>query len=104
MKYDYICQKCQKVFEIEKKLTDPPPSQCPHCRSKKIERHFSSDSMPAILYPNRPPWTYREALKYKTARWNGGPLTKIDPKKHGDLGSWNSPGEVVPEKKKGKRK
>ena len=103
MLYDYECQKCGLVFEIEKSIVDPAPSNCPRCMGNRVERHFSPADVPTVLYPNRPPWTYNDAKRYKNARWCGGPLTKIDPSKHGDLGAWNSPGEVIPEKKKKKK-
>lgn len=94
MLYDYVCKECGEEFEVSKKMSDPHPSSCPLCGGKNPERLFRQ--APALFYRDRPPWTYKEALKYKTARWNGGPRTKIDPSKHGDLGSWNSPGEIVP--------
>lgn len=103
-RYDYKCSKCDVVFEVEKSMSASAPSKCPACGKKEVERVFLPDGSPSVVYTNRPPWTYAEAKKYKTARWNGGPLVKIDPSKHGDIGSWNCPGEVVPEnKKKGKR-
>lgn len=95
MKYDFCCQGCQFVWEIEKKMSDPGPSKCPECGSKDIERHYGSSDSPPILYANRPPWTYKECLKYKDCKFNDGPRTKIDPNKHGDLGAWNSPGLIV---------
>lgn len=98
--YDFKCKKCDEVFEFQKKMTDPDPKKCKICGYGKIERVYTS---PNVTYPNRPPWTYKEAKKYKTAKWNDGPTVKIDPNKHGDLASWNSPGEVVP-KPKPKRK
>jgi len=93
MRYDYRCEKCG-VFEVEKKMADPAPEECPQCGGR-VERHFGTDAAPMIMYANRPPWTYKEALKYKEAGFKGGPKFKIDPNKHGDIGSWNSPGELV---------
>lgn len=98
-KYDYICKKCGNIFEIEKSMSSPSPEKCIICEEGGcIERCYS---VPSIGYGNdRPIWTYKEALKYKTARHNGGPLIKIDPNKHGDRGAWHCPGEVVKENKK----
>lgn len=88
-------------------MTDDGPSKCPKCRSKNIDRDFSADAV-NIVYTNRPPWTYKEALKFKDCRIGDGPRFKIDPNKHGDRGSWHSPGDVLPfnkeDIKKAKRK
>lgn len=104
-RYDYICvKKCKKVFEVEKRMSDPDPAFCPHCKGKAPERYFGKDAVPSVAYGDRPPWTYKEAKKYKTAKWKGMEF-KIDPSKHGDIASANSPGEVVkPKPKKGKKK
>jgi putative FmdB family regulatory protein len=102
MRYDYKCLKCKKLFEVEKRITEPDPESCPHCKSKKIERYFCPENLPGVLYTDRPPWTYKEARKYKTAKYKGREF-KIDPSKHGDIGSWNSPGELVKPTKKKKR-
>jgi putative FmdB family regulatory protein len=89
MRYDYFCPKCG-IIELEKRMSDPEFKKCPVCGSE-VARHYG---IPGILYADRPPWTYKEARKYKTAKWKGRE-TKIDPAKHGDIGSWNSPGELV---------
>lgn len=104
-KYDWQCNKCGWIWEIEKILmSSPDPKKCPSCRSGKIERYFCPSGIPSMAYGDRPPWTYNEAKKYKTAKWKGKEF-KIDPRKHGDIGSANSPGElVVPKPKKRKIK
>jgi len=94
MRYDYACTQCGHEFEVVKAMSAPGPSECPKCGAKSPERLFRE--APPLVYRDRPPWTYKEALKYKTCRWNDGPRMKIDPSKHGDVGSWNSPGEVIP--------
>jgi len=91
MLYDYSCPKCGDL-ELEKRMSDPDPI-CPECGSV-LERRYGAGTTPGILYSDRPPWTYRQAKGYKTAKWKGKEF-KIDPRKHGDLGSWNSPGELV---------
>lgn len=98
MRYDYECRKCEIVFEIEKRMSDPAPS-CPKCGGE-TERHFGPEDSPPLIYAGRPVWTYNDAKKYKQCSMDGGPVTKIDPGKHGDLGSWHSPGPIV---KKGKK-
>lgn len=91
--YDYKCSNCEQCFEIQKSIKDPPPSGCPFCdKSGHIERVFAPVN---ITYADRPPWTYNDFVKYKTCSHNGGPRTKIDPGKHGDLAAWNSPGELA---------
>lgn len=30
-KYDYSCEYCERVFEIEKKISDPDPQKCEEC-------------------------------------------------------------------------
>lgn len=99
MRYDYRCNKCEVVFEVEKSMSAPGPKSCPKCRGRKVERYFGNEA-PAMIYANRPPWTYKEALKFKTCSHNGGPTFKIDPAKHGDVGAWHSPGELAPKKAK----
>ena len=101
MRYDFFCAKCKKVIEIEKRMSESNPIACPICKSNKFTRHFGS--APAVIYANRPIWTYNDCKKYKTFRQNGGPLQKVDPGKHGDLGAWNTDAERAPEKKKKKR-
>jgi putative FmdB family regulatory protein len=93
-KYDYKCLKCKEIFEVEKTMSADGPKKCLLCGAKSPERHFSE--APPRYYRDRPPWTYPEAKKYKTCRWNDGPRMKIDPSKHGDIGSWNSFGEILP--------
>jgi putative FmdB family regulatory protein len=90
MRYDYKCEKCG-VFEVVKRMSDPDPKACPTCGGVIVRVYEASP----ILYANRPPWTYKESLKYKTCSHNGGPKFNIDPSKHGDIGAWNSPGELA---------
>ena len=97
MRYDYSCPKCG-LLELEKKMSDPEFEKCPDCGSK-LERRYGAGGTPGILYTDRPPWTYPEARKYKTAKFKGRE-TRIDPRKHGDLGSWNSPGELIKKERK----
>jgi putative FmdB family regulatory protein len=36
--YEYECKKCNKVFEVQQKISDEPLKECPECHSpvKKI--------------------------------------------------------------------
>jgi len=101
MLYEYKCQRCSKFIEIEKSIKEPHPTKCPFCHKKALERHFASGSSPAIHYAGRPGWTYNDIKRYKNMRIDGGQTLKIDPGKHGDLGSWNCNAEPdVSDKKK----
>jgi putative FmdB family regulatory protein len=31
--YEYECQECQKVFEVQQKIADKPLSDCPECQA-----------------------------------------------------------------------
>lgn len=102
MLYEYKCSKCSKIIELEKSIKDDHPTECPHCKKQGLERHFSSESNPVVLYPGRPIWTYKEVKKFKQMSKDGGPAYKVDPSKHGDLGAWHSGAELAPPKKKKK--
>ena len=39
--YDYECQTCMKPFEVEARMSDPPPGSCPHCQGKSLRRCIS---------------------------------------------------------------
>ena len=84
--YDFHCFKCNVIFEVTKKMMDPNPEKCPACSSKKIERYYPGN-VPNFAIGNRPIWTYNDAKKYKTCSTGGKNKKKIDPSKHGDLGS-----------------
>lgn len=43
MTYDYGCEKCQKTFEIEQKITEEPLTECPECKGT-IKRLISKTS------------------------------------------------------------
>ena len=32
MLYEYRCHECTHQFEVQAKLADPPPSECPQCK------------------------------------------------------------------------
>jgi len=31
--YEYECQRCEKVFEVQQRITDAPLSNCPECNA-----------------------------------------------------------------------
>lgn len=31
--YEYECQECDKVFEVQQKIADKPLSECPECKA-----------------------------------------------------------------------
>ena len=42
--YEYLCDKCEREFEVEQRITDEPIRSCPHCRSRKVRRLISQTS------------------------------------------------------------
>lgn len=40
--YDFQCEECGKVFEVERSMTDTSKETCPKCGSKKTVKVFSS--------------------------------------------------------------
>ncbi|MBN1655438.1 MAG: zinc ribbon domain-containing protein [Deltaproteobacteria bacterium] len=36
--YTYMCDNCNREFEIEQRISDPPLERCPKCRKKKAHR------------------------------------------------------------------
>jgi len=42
--YEYKCKKCEAVFEVLLKSTEPEPGKCEECGSKRIGRVMSQTS------------------------------------------------------------
>ena len=42
--YDYYCEKCEREFEVEQRITDAPIKTCRHCRSRRVKRLISQTS------------------------------------------------------------
>jgi putative FmdB family regulatory protein len=42
--YEYACEKCEREFEVEQRITEDPLKTCPHCRSRKVKRLISQTS------------------------------------------------------------
>lgn len=42
--YEYACDKCEREFEVEQRITDAPLKACPSCRSRKVRRLISRTS------------------------------------------------------------
>jgi putative FmdB family regulatory protein len=42
--YEYFCEKCDREFEREQRISDPPLKTCPECRSRKITKLISRTS------------------------------------------------------------
>ena len=42
--YEYVCPGCRKTFEVVRPITEygKKAVACPKCRSKKVERRWSS--------------------------------------------------------------
>ena len=39
--YEYYCSNCNRILEIEQKITDDPLTQCPECGSTAFKRLIS---------------------------------------------------------------
>jgi putative FmdB family regulatory protein len=39
--YEYECDNCHEVFEINQKATDPAPAECPACGKGPLEKIIS---------------------------------------------------------------
>ncbi|MBS1984383.1 MAG: zinc ribbon domain-containing protein [Bdellovibrionales bacterium] len=44
MIYEYKCEDCGKVHEVWAKMSDPAPTECPFCKSAKLEKVISATS------------------------------------------------------------
>jgi putative FmdB family regulatory protein len=42
--YEYLCEKCEREFEVEQRITADPLKTCPHCRSRRIKKLISQTS------------------------------------------------------------
>lgn len=42
--YDYACEKCEREFEVEQRITEEPLKTCPQCKSRKVKRLISQTS------------------------------------------------------------
>jgi putative FmdB family regulatory protein len=42
--YDYACEKCEREFEVEQRITEEPLKTCPKCKSRKVKRLISQTS------------------------------------------------------------
>lgn len=40
-KYDYVCDKCGKSFEIELSYNNDQKVRCPNCKSKKVRKKIT---------------------------------------------------------------
>ena len=39
--YDYYCEKCEREFEVEQRITEDPIKTCRLCRSRRVKRLIS---------------------------------------------------------------
>lgn len=39
--YDYICKKCEKMFEYFQSMSDTPKKECPDCKENSLRRIIS---------------------------------------------------------------
>ena len=40
--YSYLCDACNRGFELEQRISDPPTKKCPRCGKLKARRMISS--------------------------------------------------------------
>lgn len=51
MVYDYKCNVCGNICEINKSIVDPHPTECPNCKQNGLERIFLS--APIVEYKGK---------------------------------------------------
>ncbi len=42
--YEYLCEKCEREFEVEQRITEDPIKTCRFCKSRKVKRLISQTS------------------------------------------------------------
>lgn len=42
--YEYRCNACNEVFELQRKFSDPPVDECPSCNKGPVEKLVSKNS------------------------------------------------------------
>lgn len=42
--YEYKCKKCEESFEMQRKFSDPPLTECPSCGMGPVEKLVSLNS------------------------------------------------------------
>jgi putative FmdB family regulatory protein len=42
--YEYVCDGCEREFEVEQRITEDPLRSCPRCRSRRLRRLISQTS------------------------------------------------------------
>lgn len=42
--YEYLCEKCEREFEVEQRITEDPIKTCKFCKSRKVKRLISQTS------------------------------------------------------------
>ena len=42
--YEFQCQKCQAIFSLTMKMSDPHPDKCPHCAHDNVTKIMSLTS------------------------------------------------------------
>jgi len=45
MRYDYLCNPCEEVFEVSRRLADETPVRCPVCESADCKKLILSTAM-----------------------------------------------------------
>ncbi len=46
--YSYTCTGCGGVFDIVKRMSDPPPDACRLCGSSEVSRVYTTPNVPSV--------------------------------------------------------
>ena len=95
--YDYACEKCEREFEVEQRITEDPLKSCPHCKSRKVKRLISQTSF--VLKGGG--W-YSDLYSSSKGAKSEGKDSEKPGKSESDSSKSDKKSEKKPDKKKGK--
>jgi putative FmdB family regulatory protein len=80
--YEYLCEKCQHLFEVIQRFSDSPIEVCPRCGGKvnKVLSspaiHFKGTGWYITDYARKPAQAQGDAAKGEAAKADGGAKTE----------------------------